>query len=69
MSRASDKEKLVIALNRGEAEAQIEINTSSKGLVPIFVSRGNLDAVKTQPGTSGIELTLPPLTGAVFATE
>jgi len=69
MSRASDKEKLVIALNRGEAEAQIEINIPSKGLVPIFVSRGDLDAVKTQSGASGIELTLPPLTGVVFATE
>jgi cyclomaltodextrinase len=69
MSRRSEKEKLVVAINRGEEEARIDIDVSSKNLVPIFVGRGELDAVKAQPGIKGIELTLPALTGAVFAAE
>lgn len=69
MSRQSQKEKLVIALNRGEADAQLDVDVSSKGLTPIFVTRGELESVKTGPGEHGIQLTLPALTGAVFATE
>jgi glycosidase len=69
MSRQSDKETLVIALNRGETDATIDCDVAGKHLVPVFVTRGEVDAVKAEPGEGGVKLTLPALTGAVFATE
>lgn len=68
-TRQSDKEKLIVALNRGEADAEFQIESESRNLVPIFVSRGEVDAVKTQSGSAGVDVTLPALTGVVFATE
>jgi cyclomaltodextrinase len=67
--RQSSKEMLVVALNRGAQEAHIEVRVPASRLVPIFVTRGDLDAVKSGPGTMGIEITMPALTGAVFAAE
>jgi len=68
-SRRSKKEALIVAINRGDAEAHLTVDTQLKGLVPVFVSRGELDAVKAESGGAGIEITLPAMTGAVFATE
>jgi glycosidase len=68
-SRKSEKETLIVALNRGDQDARVSIDGPTKGLAPVFVTRGDVDAVKAEPGENGIELTLPALTGAVFATE
>ena len=69
MSRHSEKETLLIALNRADQEGQINLEGGGKHLVPIFVTMGNLDAVKAQPSETGVEITLPAMTGVVFATE
>jgi cyclomaltodextrinase len=69
MSRRSEKESLVVALNRGDEEAHVEFEGGGKRLVPIFVTQGDLDAVKVQSTETGVGITLPGMTGAVFATE
>jgi glycosidase len=68
-SRHSDKETLVVALNRGDGDAKMSFEGGGKHLVPVFVTHGNLDAVKAEPNETGVEISLPALTGAVFATE
>jgi cyclomaltodextrinase / maltogenic alpha-amylase / neopullulanase len=67
--RASDKETLVVALNRGSDEARVALEGGGKSMVPVFVTRGDLDAVKMEISEGGTMLTLPSLTGAVLATE
>ena len=69
ISRRSKKETLIVALNRGDKEAQIDLPLSSTKLIPIFATQGSLDAVKVAPSDFGISVTLPPLTGAVFRCE
>jgi glycosidase len=69
MSRHSDKETLFIALNRSDQEGKVNVEGGGKHLAPIFVTRGDLDAVKAELSETGIAITLPPMTGAVFATE
>ena len=68
-SRNSEKEKLVIALNRADQDAKVQIVSDSKNLVPIFATLGELDAVRAESGENGFEITLPAMTGAVFATQ
>jgi len=68
-SRRSKKETLIVALNRGDEEARVNIDVASRNLVPIFVSRGELGQVRTERREMGLTITLPPLTGVVFATE
>ena len=58
-SRKSKKEKLVIAINRGEQEAHVKMPSDSGSLKPLLVTRGEIDAVKVQSGADGIEMTLP----------
>jgi cyclomaltodextrinase len=65
-SRRSKRETLVVAVNRGDQDAHLDLRLASSKLTAIFVTRGELDAVKTQTGAIGIEVTLPALTGAVF---
>ena len=67
VSRRSTKETLLVAINRGDQDAHIDLRLASNKLTPIFVTRGEIDAVKTQTGAIGIEVTLPPLTGVVFS--
>jgi len=69
MSRRSEKETLLIGLNRGDQEARVNIEGGGKHLVPVFVTRGELDAVKAESSETGIAITLPAMTGVVFATE
>src|SRR5438874_6446551 len=69
ISRRSPKQALVIAFNRGNQEAHLDLRLGSSRLVPVYVTRGELDAVKTQVGAVGIEVTLPALTGAVFSSN
>src|SRR6266550_4650964 len=66
VSRRSTKETLLVAINRGDQDAHIDLRLASNKLTPIFVTRGEIDAVKTQTGAIGMEVTLPPLTGVVF---
>ena len=67
--RQSPREALVVAINRGNGDAQIDLSMETKHLVPIFVTRGDVEDVKTGPGANGTEINLPGLTGAVFTTE
>jgi hypothetical protein len=60
---------LFIAINRGDQDGRVNLEGGGKHLVPIFVTRGDLDAVKAEPSETGIAITLPAMTGAVFATE
>jgi cyclomaltodextrinase / maltogenic alpha-amylase / neopullulanase len=69
VSRRSAKETLVIALNRGDQDAHLDLRLESNRLVPIYVTRGDLDAIKTQAGGAGTEVTLPALTGVVFSSN
>ena len=68
-SRRSPKEALVIAFNRGDEDAQLATDLSVKQLVPIYVTRGELEDVTVVATEAGPEITLPALTGVVFATE
>jgi cyclomaltodextrinase len=65
-SRKSTKETLLVALNRSEKDAHINVNISSGKLTPIFVTRGEMESVKTEVAANGLDLILPPLTGVVF---
>ncbi len=65
-SRRSKRETLIVAINRSDQDAHVDLRLASNKLTPIFVTRGELDAIKTQTGAIGIEITLPALTGAVF---
>ena len=69
VSRRSPKETLVIAFNRGNEDAQLATDIPVKQLVPIYVTRGELEDVTVVSAEAGPELTLPALTGVVFATE
>jgi cyclomaltodextrinase len=62
--RQSPRETLLVAVNRGDQEATLEPPGTEK-LVPIFVSRGDLEGVKI----NGNEIKLPALTGVVFASQ
>jgi cyclomaltodextrinase len=68
-SRRSKKETLLVAFNRGDQEAHLDLRLSSTKLSPIFVTQGELDAVKVTPSALGLAVTLPPLTGAMFSSE
>ena len=69
MGEKTAKETLLIAINRGEQDAHLDLRLASNKLTPIFVTRGETDSVKTQTGAVGVEVTLPPLTGAVFSYQ
>ena len=68
-SRRSPKETLIIAVNRGDQKARVDLKLSSSNLTPIFVTRGKIESVKTEVAPGGIALTLPPLTGVVLKSE
>lgn len=66
-TRRSSKGTIVVALNRGDQNATLDLHVSAKRMKPIFVSRGELDAAQLQTSQDGAQLTLPPLTGVVFS--
>ena len=66
-SRRSPKETLLIAINRGDQEAHLDLRLSSTKLTPIFVTRGEIDSVKAEVSPTGVAVSLPPLTGVVFS--
>jgi cyclomaltodextrinase len=68
-SRKSSKEKLIVAFNRSDDEARMQLQIAAKHLIPIFVTRGETGAVKTEVVKNGTELVLPALTGAVFRVK
>jgi bifunctional DNA-binding transcriptional regulator/antitoxin component of YhaV-PrlF toxin-antitoxin module len=69
ISRESSKETLIIAFNRGDEEARMHLRISAKHTAPIFVTRGETEAVKTHATKDGIDLALPALTGVVFRVD
>jgi glycosidase len=64
-SRTSKREKLIVAINRGEQDAHVDVHLNSGKLVPIFVTRGTLEATKVD----GSNIVLPALSGAVFTCQ
>ena len=68
-SRRSKKQKLLVALNRGDREAHIDLKTASKGVTTLFVTQGDVASAKAVPSDAGLGVTLPALTGAVFICE
>ncbi len=69
MSRHSSKETLLIALNRGDRDARLDFKISAAKLVPIFVTRGELESIKPQLSKAGFEINVPGLTGVVFRCD
>ncbi|MDQ6860871.1 MAG: glycoside hydrolase family 13 protein [Verrucomicrobiota bacterium] len=65
-TRRTAKETLLIALNRGEQPATVELHLSSSNLRPIFVSQGELGAVTASVTPTGGKLVIPALTGVVL---
>ncbi len=69
ISRKSSKERLIIAFNRSDNAARMQLQIAAKHLIPIFITRGETGAVKTQVAKNGTELVLPALTGTVFRVK
>ena len=65
-SRRSSQQTLLVALNRGDQPASVELQLSSSNLKPIFVSQGELADVQAIVSPGGAKLTVPPLTGVVL---
>lgn len=68
-SRRSKKERLIVAINRGEQQAHVTLPLSSNLAAPIFVTRGKMEAIEAKAGADGMKITLPALTGVVFASK
>ncbi len=68
MSRQSKTETLYFATNRGDKDATVKLKAAKK-LSPMFVSSGNLEAVKAERTGGETSLVLPALTAAVFRAE
>jgi glycosidase len=64
--RQSEKETLLVILNRGEEEAHVELPGADK-MKGIFVTQGAVTGLVMQPGK--LELRIPALTGAVLKAE
>jgi glycosidase len=69
ISRRSKTEKLIVVFNRGDQEAHVALPMGSAKLNPIFVTEGELDSIQATPSATGIDITLPALTGAVLRSE
>ena len=67
VSRRSPKETLLIAINRGDQPAKLDLHLASKEFKPLFISKGELNAAEVTTSPDGARLTLPPLTGVVFS--
>jgi glycosidase len=65
-TRRSPKETLVVALNRGDQPATIDLHLASSSIKPIFVTQGALDDVKATVTAGGAKLVVPALTGVVL---
>jgi glycosidase len=68
-SRRSKKETLLVAINRGDQDARVDLPGTVGTLTPIFVTDGELESVPADASPLGVSLELPPLTGAVFRSE
>ncbi len=67
--RRSEKEKLLVVLNRGGKEASLGLNFPHRKALPIFTTKGELADVKAEDSGNALDLTLPPLTGVVLSFE
>jgi len=67
--RRSEKEKLLVAINRSSKEVTLGTNFPHRDATPIFVTKGELDNLPVNDSENALELKLPPLTGAVLSFE
>jgi cyclomaltodextrinase len=67
--RSDDKEKLLVAFNRGGKPATLGMNFPHRKAQPIFVTQGDVSEVTADDSGNALDLTLPPLTGAVLTFE
>ncbi|MGZ5025044.1 MAG: alpha-glucosidase C-terminal domain-containing protein, partial [Chthoniobacterales bacterium] len=65
--RRSPNESLIVVMNRDDQKSTIDLHVSAAKLKPVFVTRGELDAIQSQSSAEGARVTLPPLSGVVFA--
>ena len=68
-SRRSAQQTLVVALNRGEQPATLELQLSSSNLKPVFVSQGEIADVQATVAPGGAKVVVPPLTAVVFGYQ
>ena len=67
--RRSNKEKLLVAINRSSEAVTLGMNFPHRKATPIFVSKGEVADVQADDSGNALDLKLPPLTGAVFTFE
>lgn len=67
--RRSEKEKLLVAINRSGEEVTLEMNFPHRKTTPIFVTKGEVAEVQATDSGNALDLKLPPLTGAVLTFE
>ena len=68
-TRRTPKETLLVALNRSDQDATVELHVSASRLKPIFVTRGEIGAIQPESAADRAKVILPPLTGVVFSYE
>lgn len=66
-SRQTPKQTLVVALNRSESEASIDLSVQASKLKPVFITGRDPESAKSKAVPGGAQLTIPPLTGVVFS--
>jgi cyclomaltodextrinase / maltogenic alpha-amylase / neopullulanase len=66
-SRRTPKQSLVVALNRGDSAATLQLHLATDKLQPIYVTRGAASDVQMTRKGSIVELVVPALTGVVFS--
>ena len=65
-TRRSPKETMVIAINRSDQPATLELHVSATKMKPFFVTQGEMDVVKIKSTPEGAQVSLPALTGVLF---
>ncbi len=65
-TRRTAKETLLVAFNRGDQPATVDLHLASSSIKPLFVTQGALEDVKATVATGGAKLVIPALTGVVL---
>ena len=68
-TRTSSKEKILVAINRGDKKAHLQVADLSGPICPLFTSRGDPSDATAHPIDGGVAITLPALTGAAFRVQ
>lgn len=66
-SRRSEKETVVVAINRSGEQATLKLQLHASALQPLLVTKGELTDVQATSREAGTNLILPPLTGIAFS--